>query len=260
MTLAAAVGSVVDGSRVGIGGVLLDRKPLAALGALVRAGIRDLTVSSFLASLDVEMLVAGGCVAVVRTGYVGFEHRGGAPVFRDAEHRGLVNVEAHSELTYTRGLRAAAAGLPFLPVRGVVGTQLVDDLGLLEVEDPYGSGPVLVVPASPLDVAVIHTHEADRRGAVAVPPVQSFLWDADAAVAAAASMVIVTTERLVEKIAGPALLTGIDVDVVVEVPGGGAPLGLPGEYTPDEEWIARYLGQPDPAAFLRDWIDGDVAP
>ncbi|MCP3976311.1 MAG: hypothetical protein GY720_17645 [bacterium] len=257
-TLDEAASLVSDGARVGIGGVLLERKPLAAIGAVARHGYRDLVVSTFLASLDAELLVATGCVETMRTGYVGFEHRGGAPVFRAAEQDGSISVEAHSELTYTRGLRAAASGLPFLPLRGAVGSQLVADLDLREVEDPYGSGPVLVAPASPLDVALIHTHEADRHGVVAAPALQTFLWDSDAALAAAAATVVVTAERIVDRVEGPALLTGIDVDIVVEAPGGAAPLGLPGEYGADEDWLATYLAHDDPVQYLNDWISAGM--
>lgn len=258
-TLGEVAGTVSDGARLGIGGVLLERKPIAAIGALIGAGVRDLVVSSFLASLDVEMLVAGGNARTVRTGYVGFEHRGGAPVFRRAVARGEVVVEAHSELTYTRGLRAASSGLPFLPLRGAVATQLVEDLDLREVIDPYGSGPVLVAPATPLDFALIHAHEADRRGVVAAPATPTFLWDADAIVATAADSVIVTVERLVDRVSGPTLLTGIDVDAVIEVPRGAAPLGLAGAYGPDEAWISTYLAQDSPAGYLVDWINEGMA-
>ena len=66
-TLEEAARSIPDGARVGVGGVLMDRRPIALLAAMVRAGVRDMTVSSFLASLDVEILLAGGCVRRVRT-------------------------------------------------------------------------------------------------------------------------------------------------------------------------------------------------
>lgn len=255
MTLSDLATLIPDGSRIGVGGVLLERKPIAAIAAVARSGRRNLEVSSFLASLDVELLVAVGCAATVRTGYVGYEHRGGAPVFRRAEQAGSIGVQAHSELTYTRGLRAAAAGLPFLPLRGAVGTQLVADLDLREVEDPYGSGPVLVAPATRLDFALLHAEAVDRSGAIPEPAVRSFLWDADATLAAAADTVIVTAERVVDRIDGAALLTGLDVDVVVEAPGGAAPLGMPGEYGADEAWLSAYLSDEDPGGYLRRWLE-----
>jgi glutaconate CoA-transferase subunit A len=257
MSLEEAARSIPDGAHVGVGGVLMDRKPMALLAAVVCAGVRDLAVSSFLAGLDVEILVAGGSVRRVRTGYVGFEHRGGAPLFRKAYAEGAIDVEAHSELTYTNGLDAAAAGLPFLPTRGAMGSDLVADLGLATIDDPYGGGELLAVPASPLDVAFLHTHLADVRGVVAAPPVATFLYDADAGVARAADRVIITAERVVDRIDEPGILTGFDVDVIVEAPHGSAPLGLPGVYETDEGWLASYLGSDDPAAFLSAWIAGE---
>lgn len=254
-TLEEAARSIPDGARVGVGGVLMDRRPIALLAAMVRAGVRDMTVSSFLASLDVEILLAGGCVRRVRTGYAGFEHRGGAPLFRAAVAAGGIEVEAHSELTFTSGLEAAAAGLPFLPTRGAIGSDVAVDLGFSMIEDPYGSDPVLAVPATPLDVALVHTHLADVRGVVATPPVATFLWDADAAVARAADRVIVTAERVVERLDEPGLLTGFDAQVVVEAPRGAAPLALPGSYAVDEEWLARYLDAGEPAAVLQTLIE-----
>lgn len=258
MTLDEAARTIPDGSHVGIGGVLMDRKPIAFLAAMARTGVSDLLVSSFLGSLDVEVLLAGDCVRRVRTIYVGFEHRGGAPLFRRAFAADAIEVEVHSEFTFTSGLEAAAWGLPFLPTRGAIQSDLVADLGLQTVQDPYGAGSLLAVPASPLDVAVVHTHLADRRGVVATPPVAAFLWDADAGIARAADRVIVTAERIVERLDEPGLLTGFDVDVVVEAPRGASPLALPGSYGTDEAWLAGYLADDDPGARLQSLIEGST--
>lgn len=244
-TIDAIAGEVPAGAHVGLGGVLLDRKPIAAVRAIAASGVTGLTVSTFLASLDVEVLVAGGAVRRVRTGYVGFEHRGGAPLFRSAVADGDIVVEAHSETTFTAGLRAAAAGIPFMPIRGAVGSDIETDLGLRTVDDPYGSEPVLVAPATRLDVAILHTHRADRTGAVALPP-PTFLFDADVLIARAAAKVIVTAEEIVDQLDGPVLLTALDVDIVVPAPGGAAPLALPGTYPADETWIADYLAAEHP--------------
>jgi len=254
MSIDEAAQSIPDGSHVGVGGVLIDRKPIAMLAAIARHGARDLTVSSFLASFDVEILLAAGCLQRLRTGYVGFEHRGGAPLFRQAYAESAVDVEAHSELTYNAGLEAAATGLPFLPTRGAIGSDVPADLGFSMIDDPYGSGPILAVPASPLDIAVVHTHLADRRGVVATPTVATFLWDSDAGLARAADRVIVTAERVVDRIDEPGLLTGLDVDVVVAAPNGAAPLALPGSYAADEDTIADYLAADDHDAWVRTLI------
>ena len=242
---------VPDDTHLGVGGVLLERVPVSAVAAIAGAERRGLIVSSFLASLDMEMLVAAGCVRRARTGYVGLDRFGPAPVFRAAVADSAVEVEAHSELTFTSGLAAAACGVPFLPTRGALGSEVATDLGLLTIDDPYGGGPVLTVPATPLDVAVIHTEAVDIRGTVAMPSVPSFLWDADANLARAAGVVIVSAERIVDRIDGPSLLTGFDVDAIVHAPGGAAPGALPGFYAADDAWFTAHVGAHDPEAHAR---------
>ena len=112
--LADATGLVDDGARLALGGVLLRRKPIAFLAELADAGRRGLRLYSFLASLDVELLVAAVPVAEVHAGYVGFEQLGFAPAFGRAVASGEVRAYEYSELVFVSGLRASGAGLPFL--------------------------------------------------------------------------------------------------------------------------------------------------
>ena len=98
-----------DGAKLALGGVLLRRKPIAFLAALADAGRRGLRLYSFLASLDVELLVARGAVAEVHAGYVGFEQLGFAPAFGRAVAAGEVSAFEYSELLFVSGLRASVA-------------------------------------------------------------------------------------------------------------------------------------------------------
>ena len=77
MALEDIATSIPEAAHIGVGGVLLDRVPVAAVAAIAATGITHLTVSSFLASIDVEILVAAGATATVRTGYVGLDRYGG---------------------------------------------------------------------------------------------------------------------------------------------------------------------------------------
>ena len=100
ISLTDATALVDDGARLAPGGVLLRRKPIAFLAALADAGRRDLCLYSFLASLDVELLVARGAVAEVHAGYVGFEQLGFAPAFGRAVASGEVRAFEYSELLF----------------------------------------------------------------------------------------------------------------------------------------------------------------
>ncbi len=243
--LAEAVGLVHDGASLGLGGVLLRRKPMAFVDALADAGRRGLRLYCFLASLDVELLVARGCVAETHTGYVGFEQLGFAPSYGRATTDGTVVPFEYSELLFVAGLRAAGSGVPFLPIRGALGSDLVPELGLRETICPYTGEVLLAAPAISPDVVVIHAEAADTAGNVLAPSTHDFLYDADAALARAAERVIVTTERIVHtnEIRGrDALLFSFEVDAVVEAPRGAWPTGVPGLYGADVEAVRAYLG------------------
>lgn len=250
LPLARALELVPDGATLGIGGVLLKRKPMRFLAALVEAGRADLVAVTFLGSLDVEMLATAGALAEVRSGYVGFEHLGFAPAFSQAVEAGTVRYVEYSELLFVSGLRAAAAGLPFLPSLGGMGSALPGELGLVEITDPYTGAPVLAVPALAPDVSVIHAEVADRHGNVGQAVSVDFLSDFDLILARASKALIVTVERLVDTLEGPAALFAHEVTAVVEVPGGARPTGVPGAYPADLAPIRRYLAAPSASALL----------
>lgn len=261
-TLDAAVALVGDGARIGTGGVLLRRKPIAFLDALTAAGRRDLRFHSFLASFDAELLAVRGALREAHTGYVGFEQLGRAAGYAAAVASGAVTAHEYSELLFVTGLRAAASGLPFLPTRGAAGSDLVGELGLAAVTCPYTGAELVAVPAMRLDVAVIHAEAADARGAVLGPAEADFLHDADAALARAADTVVVTVERIagtdeVRAARHRTLLFPHEVDAVVLAPRGARPTAVPGHYPADVAGLRRYLA--DPAGGLDALLERAVA-
>ena len=236
--LDAAVELVPDGARLGIGGVLLRRKPIALLEALADAGRRDLCLYSFL-----ELLVRRGAVAEVHAGYVGFEHLGFAPAYSEAVADGSVVAFEYSEFLFVAGLRASLAGLPFLPTRGARGSDLVAELGVAEVECPYTGERLLAARALRPDVCVLHAEAADEQGNVLAPSARDFLFDSDQTLARASERVVVTVERVVttDEVRGNVLLFAHEVDAVVEAPRGAWPTGLPGVYGADLEAVRARL-------------------
>jgi glutaconate CoA-transferase subunit A len=242
-SLEAAVELVPDGASLGVGGVLLRRKPMALLTAIADAGRRDLRFHCFLASLDAELLVRRGCVAEVHAGYVGFEQLGFAPAYSAAVADGSVRAFEYSEFVFVAGLRAAAAGLPFLPTRGAMGSDLVAELGLREVVCPYTGERLLAAPALRPNVTVIHAEAADEQGNVRAPTERDFLWDYDQTLARASERVIVSAERIVptDELRGSTFLFSYEVDAVVEAPRGAWPTAVPGLYGADLEAVRGHL-------------------
>jgi glutaconate CoA-transferase, subunit A len=194
-TLEDAVAAVHDGAVVGIGGAVTDGHPMALVRGLARRGVRELTVVAPTAGLDVELLIAAGCVSKVVAAYVGMEGVAGvAPVFRRAVQEGAVGVEDIDEGHCVAGLRAAAQKLPFYPWRGGVGTSYPEvNTEIVAFADPLRGEPLLAIPALELDFALIYSETADEFGNAQVAGTGHM----DQLLGAAARHVIVQVDRVV---------------------------------------------------------------
>ena len=71
--LDVAVAGIADGATVGIGGAVTAGHPMALVRALARRGVRDLTVVAPTGGIEVDLLIAAGCVRRVVGSYVGIE-------------------------------------------------------------------------------------------------------------------------------------------------------------------------------------------
>ena len=68
--------------------------------------------------------------------------------------------------------------MPFIPSRGVIGTDLVNlHPNWKIIEDPYNEGhDILLVPAIRPDIAMIHAFKADQNGNVLAPRLRGPPW------------------------------------------------------------------------------------
>jgi glutaconate CoA-transferase subunit A len=240
-----AVALVEDGSTVAFSGAVLRGKPVAAARALARAGKRDLDLVTFTGSLEVELLLAAGSLRSVVSSYVGLGPHGLARGFSGAVAAGAVGDRELSEWMLVGGLRAAVMGVPFLPTRAALGSDLVAERGFRTVRDPYGGDELLAVPAIHPDVAFVHAWRADGEGNVQLPWPPDHLADVDVLVARAARTTIVSVEEIVsaEVVAAEperTKLFGFEIDLLVEAPGGARPGSLPPLYDDDGTWLAEH--------------------
>jgi len=166
--LEEAVAAVEDGMTVGVGGAVTAGHPMALVRALAKRGVKDLTLVAPTGGMDVDVLIASGCVRRVLSSYVGLEVVAAVgPVFRKAVQDGTVEMVDLDEAHCVMGLRAAGHRLPFLPWRGGVGTSFPQlNPSLVEFEDPVNGEPLLAIPAIELDVALIYAEIGDQFGNV----------------------------------------------------------------------------------------------
>lgn len=245
MVLEEAISSCVqDGDLVGFGGLSFWRKPMAAVREMIRQQKKNLTVCTFVGGLEVDMLIAGGCVSKVKACFVGMEMFGMAPNYRNAVESGNVAISEETEASIALGLKSSYLRVPFMPLRGIIGTdfpKVRDDIK--EFEDPLGSGTKLMaLPKIDLDVAVLHVPYADEFGNANIA---GAVW-MDDDMAKTAKKTIITCERIVESedirhLPGKAQLPMQTTAAVSKVPFGAHPTSCYDRYTFDALHIQEYL-------------------
>ena len=196
MSAAEIVAQLSDGMTLGIGGWGPRRKPMALVREIMRSDLKDLTVVAY-GGADVGMLCAAGKVSKLVFAFVSLDAIPLEPWFRKAREAGQIEVLELDEGMFQWGLKAAAFGLPFLPTRVGLGTDLAELGGLKTVQSPYADGETLIaMPALKLDAALIHVNRSDWRGNVQLfgPDVYYDEWFAKAA-----AKTYVSCEELVDR-------------------------------------------------------------
>lgn len=253
MSLKKAVQTFVnDGDYLGIGGFGSNRTAMAACHEIVRQKKKTLGFAGHTATHDMQILSAGKVYNRIDMAYgVGLEARGLSACSRRYMESGEVAISEWTNYALSIRLRAAAMGVPFLPMRSMLGTDTFKKSGAVSTFCPFTNKKIALVPALSPDISFIHVHEADIFGNARFKGIAA----SDIELANASRHLVITCERIIphDEIARDPHLTQIPyfiVDGVCEVPYGAYPGTMPGEYFSDEphirEWMTR---EKDPKAF-----------
>jgi glutaconate CoA-transferase, subunit A len=242
---------------------LCARLPMAMIRELVRQGRRGLHLIGSAHSIDVDLLVATGAVRRCEESYVGFEQDLGlAPGYRRAAEAGTIEVAESCCATILAQLRAAEMGLPFLPVRGVRGSDIVRlHPEYAEITCPFTGETLVAVPALRPDVALLHAPAGDRYGNLHLeqPYVLDERFASASRLVAATVDELVSTEEVVQSgVTIPAHL----VAAVAEVPYGAHPSSCYPRYAYDRGHLREYVsaaqaGPGDLEKYLATYVQGD---
>ena len=164
LTHEAVVAELWSGMTLGIGGWGSRRKPMSLVQAILDSDLEGLTVVSY-GGPDVGLLCAAGKIRKLVYGFVSLDSIPLEPNFRAARQSGAIEVMELDEGMFLQGLRAAAWGLPFLPTRAGLGSDvLAVNPEIQTIPDPYGGPELVAMPALRLDAAIVHMNRADVRG------------------------------------------------------------------------------------------------
>lgn len=194
--------------------------------------------------IQVDMLIGAGLVSTLETSAVSLGETGGAPCFMRAVSASTIRILDSTCPAVHAGLIAAQKGMPFLPMRGLIGSDVLanrPDWPVINNPCAAEPDPVVAIPAIIPDLAVFHAPAADRAGNVWIGRRREL-----ATMAYAARRTLVTVERIEDgnlfgtELSAAGVLPALYVDAIALAPYGAAPYGLWGEYAADAAEIVRY--------------------
>ena len=237
--------------------------PAAFARALVRRGVRGLRLLGVpVSGYATDVLIGAGCVAELQTSAVTLGEAGLAPRFAAAVAAGtLVVHDATCPAIHTM-LQAAEKGVPFMPLRGVLGSDLVRHRpDWLVHQNPFSAtqDPILLLPALSPEIAAFHAVLADDEGNVWVGRRREL-----ATLAHAARRTLVTVERRVpgnmledERMA-PGVIAAVYIEAIAVAPRGAWPLACLDEYAADTMHLSAYARAARSEAGFADYVRGHM--
>jgi glutaconate CoA-transferase subunit A len=255
---AALAREIPDGACVGLPP---DYSPVAmeVVRALIRRGAKDLKLLGVpVLGLCADILIGAGCVREVETSAVTLGEAGLAPRFTEAVERGKLKViDATCPMIHT-GLQATEKGVPFMPLRGVLGSDLVQQHpDWKTIENPYAKGDaILLAKAIVPDVALFHARWADEAGNVWVGRRAELATIAHASRACYVSYEEMKPGDMIEdELLAPGCIGSVYITAVAPAPRGAWPLGVPGAYGIDDAHLMQYARLAKTAEGFRKYLD-----
>ena len=249
---------VPNGASVALGLQMEQMIPFAAGHEIIRQKKRGLTLIGPISDMLFDQIIAAGCVEQVIAAWVGNVMMGSAYNFRRAVEQDGMKVFNMSNFTVALALQAGAMGVPFLPTRTALGSDVAKGNHFFyQICSPFEPKETLhAVRALNPDVTIVHVQRADREG-------NAHCWGTFGVMiegVRAAKRVIVIAEEIVEPevIASDpnrTVIPGFLVIAVVECAYGAHPSPVQGCYKRDDAFFRQYHEQTKAKADSDLWLD-----
>lgn len=276
VSLQEAIQEIHDGDTIFFGGIVENRRPVAAVCEMIRQQKRNLVLLGT-CSIPGDLLVGGGCLGAYRGCYSSNGAFGISPNLKRWSEAGKIIIDDIGHLDVSLGLLAAMAGCPFIATKSCLGTDVLnpeyDNLAKAReiarnkeilpkqkyqlMEDPFfGMGTVQLFPAIKVDVCICHVQQAGEQGTARIDGSLTF----DHFGVHAAKKVIITAEQIVpeeylRRDPNRNQIPCTSVDMVVEVPWGGHPGQVYNFYDMDIPFLQDYAKQCATEEGFQKWAD-----
>ena len=270
MTMKEAIKKLVNDDELVFFGGFGNGMTFSAAHEIIRQNKRNLKVTKCGGGIMFDQLIGAGVTNHIITSHC-WNGTGPQPAYnlRRAMEEGIPQKIIYNEQSLfmiNMSFFAGYMGIPFAPIRSIIGTDIYDhpkEVGLkaATVKCPFTGEEICVVPAISPDVGVIQVQRADSEG-------NAQLWgligDTKYGINAC-KRIIVATEEIVDKkviMESPerTIIGAHKVDAVVQEPWGAHPSSLQGFYYTDLEYRFNYAKETktieDWEAWLEKWVTG----
>jgi len=262
MTEAEAVSRFVhDGCYIGTELYGTVRCPMSLVREVVRQGKKDLRVAGQ-GVTELDLWLGAGLVKKLDITYIGLEVYGTSRALRRAVESGQVeSVVEWSNGGITWRFKATAMGVPFIPVRAMIGSDTFKYSAAKLVECPFTGQKICLLPALILDVGLIHVHRADKHGNAQIDGISGFAFE----MSRACKRLIISAEEIVDtdeirRYPDRTIIPYYLVDAVVHAPYGSHPGEMVYCYARDEaqlrEWVEASQAEEGTRAYLDKYVHG----
>lgn len=278
MDLSSAIAAfVTDSCHLSIGGFTVNRNPMGAIYEIIRQGRKNMHLYAHSNGQGVDELVGAGCIEKIEIAYAGNGRFAPTCIrFKRAVQNGSILVEDYSNYQMTLRFQAGAMGVPFLPTRSSLGTDIVNKWGfskefrrqdpripndkLIVSENPFkdwaDTEKLVFVPAINPDVTIIHVQQADEHGTARIQGLPM----ADIEQAKSAKHLIITCEELVssdemKKNPDTNQIPHFCVDAVVHLPWGAYPTACYKHYDYDPMFLNDYKKFASDDSLYQNYLD-----
>jgi len=247
---------VYDGCYIGTELYGTVRCPMSLVREVIRQGYKDLRVCGQ-GVTELDLWLAAGIVKKLDITYIGLEVYGTSAALRRAVESGQVETCVEwSNASISWRMKAAAMGVPFLPTRSMLGTDMLKYSAAKVVRDPFTGMKVALLPALILDVALIHVHQADRYGNCRIEGISGFALE----MSRACKRLIISAEEIIpteeiRKYPDRTVIPYYLVDAVVHAPFGSHAGEMAYLYGRDEPGIKEWVDMSKTAEGARDYLD-----
>ena len=226
--------------------------------ALIRKKARNLRLLGVpVLGMCADLLIGAGCVAEVESSAVSLGEAGLAPRFTEAVEKGELRVRDATCPAIHTALQATEKGVPFMPLGGVLGSDLIKGrTDWMVSQDPFSGKEILFVKALQPDIALFHARWADEAGNVWIGRRKEL-----ATIAHASRLTFVTFEEskpgsmLEDELLAPGVLSSVYVSALAPAPRGAWPLGVAGVYDIDDAHLLLYAKAAKTAAGFERYLD-----